>query len=246
MKTILRKRVLVAMLATAFLLVISMVTSCKTNDPALNLATKPEAVAANNASSAGVYKGVIVGSSGYFNLSIKNGSDAITCKFVFDGKEVALTSTSFGSWAAGQPINKAVFTGTLNGQTINLTFSCDANGANPVTTVTIPGHTVYTVVIKEKSDVLVRCYEGTYTVAKTSGLINGIWNFVAYKPSTVNGSLVAGYHADPQSNGEFYGDEVDGVLQIGDGPLQMTETTVSGSFKNGAGELITVTGKRTY
>jgi len=239
MKTILKKN-LVAMLATAFLLVISMVTSCKTNDPALNLATKPEAVAANNASSAGVYKGVIVGSSGYFNLSIKNGSDAITCKFVFDGNEVALTSKSFGSWAAGQPINNAVFTGTLNGQTINLTFSCDANGANPAVTVTIPGHTVYASVVKEKSDTLVKCYEGTYTIAKAKGTISGTWNFVYY------GQLVYGYRADAESNGAIYGDVVDGVLQIGDGPLHIDETSVSGSFKNSGGELVTVTGKRTY
>jgi len=221
-------------------------SSCKGNDPSLNLATKPEAVAANDASSAGVYKGIIVGSSGYFSLSIKNGTDAVTCKFVFDGNEVTLSSASFSSWTSGQSINSALFTGTLNGQTINLTFSCDANGANPTTTVTIPGHTVYTTVIKETSTALVRCYEGTYTVAKKSGTINGTWNFVAYKLSTGNGSLVAGYHADPESNGEIYGDEVDGVLQIGSSPLKMTDTTVSGSFNNGSGELVTVTGKRTY
>ena len=93
---------------------------------------------------------------------------------------------------------------------------------------------------------LVKCYEGTYTVAKKTGTINGTWNFVAYKPGTGNGSLVAGYHADPDSNGEIYGDEVDGVLQIGDGILQMTEAKVSGSFKNSSDELVTVTGKRTY
>jgi len=224
----------------AILAVASFLSSCKTDEPGLKLATKAEAVAANNASSAGVYKGVIVGSSGYFSLSIKNGSDAVTCKFVFDGKEGTLTSASFGTWTAGQPVNSALFTGTVDGKSITLTFSCEANGANPVTTVTIPGHTVYVSVVKEKSDVLVKCYEGTYTIAKKSGTISGTWNFVAY------GMLVNGYHADAQSNGALYGDVVDGILQIGDGPLAMTETNVSGSFKNSDGELVTVTGKRTY
>lgn len=240
------KKTFVAIVATAFILVSIFLTSCTTNDPALNLATKPEAVAANNASSAGVYKGIIVGSSGYFSLSIKNGNDAATCKFIFDGKEATLTSASFGSWTSGQSINNALFTGTLDGKTINLTFSCNADGSNPTTIVTIPGHTVYTTVIKEKSDMLVKCYEGTYTVAKKSGTINGTWNFVAYKLGTGNGSLVAGYRADPQSNGAISGDEVDGVLQIGDGKLQMTETKVNGSFKNSSGDLVSVTGKRTY
>lgn len=241
-----KKRNLVAMATTALVLFFSIATSCKSNDPSLNLATSPEALAVNNTSSAGVYKGIIVGSSGYFNLSIMNGSSDATCKFVFDGKEVTLTSASFGSWTSGQAINNALFTGTLDGKTINLTFSCDANGSNPTTTVTIPGHTVYTTVIKEKSDMLVKCYEGTYTVAKKTGTLKGTWNFVAYKPGSGNGSIVTGYHADPESNGPIYGDEVNGVLQIGDNPLQMDETSVSGSFKNGIGELITVTGKRTY
>lgn len=246
MKTIFKKRNFVAMAATALVLIFRVATSCKTNDPNLNLATTPEALAVNNSSSAGVYKGIIVGSSGYFNLSIMNGSNEATCKFVFDGNETTLTSASFGSWTSGQSLNNALFTGTLDGKTINLTFSCNADGSNPITTVTIPGHTVYTTVVKEKSDMLVKCYEGTYTVAKKSGKINGTWNFVAYKLASGNGSLVAGYRADPESNGAIYGDEVDGVLQIGEGPLKMDETSVSGSFKNGDGEVVTVTGKRTY
>ena len=202
----------------------------------------PSAVAACDNSSAGVYKGIMVGSSGYFKIAIQNGTNEITCDFVFDGKEAILSCNTLSNWTPGQAISGAVFSGTWDGKAVSLTFSCDAHGANPaITSVSVPGHQVNISVYKETSTSLVKCYEGTYTVAKTSGVIHGTWNFI------ICGNLVLGYHKDSESEDAIAGFLSNTTLTMGgmDGAnLTVTETTVSGSFHDGDNNTITVTGKR--
>ncbi len=127
-----------------------------------NIENTPSAIAANDNSSAGVYKGVMVGSSGYFKITIENGDNSSTCIFVLDDKEVTLTTTSLADWTPGQAITNAVFTGTWNGVSVSLTFSCGSDGSNPTATIAVPGHTVNVSLSKETSTALVKCYEGTY------------------------------------------------------------------------------------
>jgi VCBS repeat-containing protein len=135
--------------------------------------TTPEAKEQHNGSSAGVYKGVLVGSTGTIALYLYNTGTEVTALVSFDGKNATLTTTSLGNWAPGQAISNALFTGTIDGQTVQATFSVDANGQNPTVTVTIPGHNVNVAIYKETSTALIRNFEGTYT-----GGDEGIFNMV--------------------------------------------------------------------
>lgn len=141
-------------------------TSCKTT---------PDAVAANDNSSKGIYKGVIIGSSGTIKFDLANSDTTIRAYMTIDGESVTLTATV--KWVAGESF-VSPFTGTMGGQPVSITFSVDANGGNPtVTTSSIPGHANATLAVtKETSTSLIKCYEGTYTNA-TKGK-NGTFNLV--------------------------------------------------------------------
>ena len=108
------------------------VTSCKKSDgpaaPAYTCTTchtTPDALAANDASSKGIYKGVVIGSSGTIIINIANGGSTITAIMVIDGVTVNLTSNV--AWVAGQPY-VADFTGTMNGTAVTVHFSVGVNG----------------------------------------------------------------------------------------------------------------------
>ncbi|MDX2001126.1 MAG: hypothetical protein SFW35_01755 [Chitinophagales bacterium] len=148
-------------------------TGCKKDDDDNNnnaytcttCVQSPDALAANDASSAGVYKGTLLGSSGTINLVLLNGGTTTTAYVNFDGGTATLTTNDLSQWTAGQPINNALFTGVTspNGDTVSAYFSVDANGQNPTVNVTIPGHTVVVALYKELSTALVKAFEGTYT-----------------------------------------------------------------------------------
>ena len=127
--------------------------------------TAPDAKAANDASNKGVYKGVIIGSSGTIMFDLQNNGTTITAVMVLDGVTVNLTASV--TMVAGQNY-VAPFTGTLNGQPVSITFSVGATGGNPVvTTSSIPGHPGSTfTIIKETSTSLIEAFEGTYSTTK--------------------------------------------------------------------------------
>jgi len=137
--------------------------------------TTPEAVAANDNSSKGIYKGIIVGSSGTIKFDIMNSDATIKAYMVVDG--VSDTLTASVAWVSGVSYVSA-FTGTFNGQAVSITMSLDANGGNPtITAMNIPGHPNATLTIsKETSSNLVECFEGTYTNATTGK--NGTLNLI--------------------------------------------------------------------
>jgi hypothetical protein len=54
----------------------------------------PTAVAANNTSNKGVYKGVVVGSTGTIKFDIANGGTTVTGTLVLDGVTINLTTTN--------------------------------------------------------------------------------------------------------------------------------------------------------
>jgi hypothetical protein len=225
-----------------FVLFIGLASCQKDEDTTTskNVENTPSALAANNNSSAGVYKGVLVGSSGYFKLSVKNGTEEVTCSFMFDGKEATLTSTSFANWTPGQAISNAVFSGTWDGKAVSLTFSCDANGANPQVSVTVPGHTVSATIYKETSTTLVKCYEGTYSGQAEGQTVTGTFNFI------VTGTKMYGFRKDAQSSGFISGTISGSTLTLDDigGSLTITDTKVSGTLQDNDGANISVNGQR--
>jgi hypothetical protein len=167
------------MIAMALFAVLFVFNSCKKDDDdddddknytCSTCKATPDALAANDASSAGVYKGVLLGSTGTVSISLFNGNTNVTATVVFDGKTGTFTTNDLGSWTPGQVIANALFTGTIDGQTVSVYFSVDAGGQNPQVTATIPGHTVVVKAYKEFSTALVKSFEGTYVGGSSGGL----------------------------------------------------------------------------
>lgn len=157
-------------------------TSCKTT---------PDAVAANDASSKGIYKGVVIGSSGTIVFDVMNAGSTITAKLTIDGTVVNLTSTV--TWTNGQPY-VGNFTGTMNGQPVSINFSVGLSGTTPtVTSSNIPGHpNAVFMIVKETSTSLIECFEGTYTGTQNSNTLNLVLarsaNIWGAKVKTASGS----------------------------------------------------------
>jgi hypothetical protein len=129
----------------------------------------PEALAENDSSSKGIYKGIVIGSSGTIKFNVLNGGSTITALMVIDGDTANLTSNV--TWTAGQAYI-ASFTGTLNGQQVSIDFSVDVSGANPtISSANIPGHpNAVLEVYKETSNAQIVCFEGNYSGSSTGTL----------------------------------------------------------------------------
>jgi hypothetical protein len=219
-----KNKIVILLLISSF---ICMFISCKkaadttpasnnNPSPAYTCATcngSPEAIAANDNSSAGVYKGVIVGSSGVFKLVINNGNSTISGLALVDGVTYTLTS-SLTSYTTGQSLNNVVFKGTQNGITVQITLNANSYGGNLTASITITGHSNVKInVVKETSIAIIKCYEGTF-----SGSASGAWNFIiqnnkiqgTYKPSGSSGSSL-----DGTQNGTSIGGNLDGGTWTG-------------------------------
>jgi hypothetical protein len=200
----------------------------------------PDALAVNNASSKGIYKGIIVGSTGTIAINIQNGVNTVTATLVLDGTTVLLTSTVTPTTAQSY---LAPFTGMYNGDPISLTFSVAANGSIPtIVTSDIPGHPNASFqIIKETSTALIEAFEGTYAKTGETGVFNivlssalGGWSGIAKNNITGELSDIDGTYAN-------------GVITESNGTVMGTITgdELHGSFQDGDGDTITITGLRT-
>src|SRR5687768_12879311 len=161
-----------------FSLLVIAVSACKKDSKdaepfkCASCTTQPQALAANDASSKGIYKGVIIGSSGTIAFNVLNGGTTISAIMVLDGITVNLTSSI--AWVSGQSY-VAPFTGTLNGGAVTINFSVNASGTGPaVLSATIPGHgSAQFRLVKETSTSLLEAFEGTYsTTLPETGTFN--------------------------------------------------------------------------
>lgn len=214
--------------------------------PAYTCATcnaTPEAKAEYNASSKGIYKGTVVGSSGTIKFDVANNGSTINAMMVIDGSTVNLTSSV--TWTDGQPY-VAPFTGTLNGQAVSITFSVQPNGGSPeITSSNIPGHANASFTLaKETSTALIEVFEGTYATSKPeTGTFNillsrtlKLWGGNARKDGTTESNDVDGTIND---NGELV--ESDNNNVVG----KLSGDNISGTFKDSNGSTVTISGKRT-
>lgn len=165
-------------LSSATILLLLFLSSCSKNNETSNPPTSdsPEAKAAYDNNSFGVYKGVIVGSTGIVKLVINNGDNLIRAYITIDA-HTKDTLTSTASFTSGQAIANASFVGRIS----TMKFSVNANGTNPnIVNITIQGHSNVTgLLVKETSTHAVSCYEGTYTGQNTGGdAVSGIFNSV--------------------------------------------------------------------
>lgn len=208
-----------------------------TKDPGTKepeLVTSPEATAENNASSAGVYKGVVIGSSGTVKVMLQGGIKSAVV--TLDNVTKTLGTNDLKNWAPGQAINNALF----SADNWQLRFSVNANGANPQAVVTIPGHAGATIsMFKEVSTDLVKAYEGTF-----SGANSGTWNFM------IKGRQVRGIRKGAMDtvavalSGGMSGDTLMGYTGSASVTGTVTGNNASGTWTD-SGTSGTWTGKRT-
>ncbi len=224
----------------------SIFFSCSKDDaaePPCSCATcsrTPDALAVNDASAKGIYKGIVVGSSGTLSINIQNGSNNITGTLVIDGVSIALTSSV--TYVDGQPY-LALFTGTYNNLPVVINFSVAVGGGTPtVISSDIPGHpnAVFTIA-KETSTSLIEAFEGTYSKAGETGIFNiilssglGAWGGIAKE----NGSSVV-----EEINGTYVNNEV--IDENGTVVGVITGDVLQGSFTDSSNSVVTTIGYRT-
>ncbi len=197
------------------------ITSCKKSDSSSSsykcagCVTTPDAKAAYDNSSKGIYKGTVVGSSGTIKFDIGNHDSTITATMVIDGTTVTLTASV--AWVSGSAY-VSDFTGTLNGSPVTIHFSVGSDGTNPVVTSTnIPGHpNAVLAIAKETSTNLLMCFEGTYK--SDDGTNTGTLDLFL-------STSLKKWHATSEDASGSAGNPVDGTY---DGTSKLTGTT-SGS-----------------
>lgn len=147
-----------------------LIFSCSKTDnkPSNQLPDKAETKPSFDNTSFGVYKGVIIGSSGYIVFRINNGDNVAKGDLTIDGRKDILSTTQ--TITAGQPIVNVKFTGSFSSMTLNA--SADGNNAR-ITDIKIDGHPgdVTGIVFHENSAQQVFSYEG-----KISGSLSGTIN----------------------------------------------------------------------
>jgi hypothetical protein len=227
------------------LLLISLLTACKDDgaDPykCTECVDQPEANAANDNSGQGIYKGVLVGSSGTIKFDIANNGTSITAVLVIDGLSVTLTGN--GTYSASTGFQGS-FTGSLNGGTVIIPFSVTNTGTVSVSTPTIPGHSnVIIKIFKEKSTQLVEGFEGTF-----SGADSGTFNLVLIRNQSGAGEWIAIARSD--SDSIFLGQVEDNGIFGGGGEIiiagEISGDNIKGVWEHAAnGANGAWTGKRT-
>jgi len=196
----------------------------------------PDARAEYNASSKGVYKGIVVGSTGTIVIDIMNSGTMMKATMVLDG--VTVNFSCAGVWVSGQPI-VADFTGTINSVIYSFRFRVDATGGNAATSsLTIPGHPVVSFqLIKETSDNLVKCYEGATEGRKNSGAAQAGSLNVVISTKTNTWTALSKDKLNTQGGVNFVAGRITGnVLTCDCGPDTqvtgtMTEDEIKGTYK---------------
>lgn len=225
-------------------LFISLFSACGDDEPSAYKCSEcvntPEANAAYDNSGQGIYKGVLIGSSGTIKFDIANNGTSITAVLVIDGTSVTLTGN--GTLSAGS--FQGSFTGTLNGGTVIIPFTVSNAGVVTIGVPTIPGHSdVIFRIFKEKSTHLVEAFEGSY-----KGSDSGTFNMVILRNGTggewgvITRSTAADY--------VFVGQIDDNQLLGGGGDIiiggEISGDNISGVWENAVNEATgTWTGKRT-
>lgn len=191
-----------------------LVISCSDDDDApytcSTCVDTPEAVAANDNSGKGIYKGLFIGSSGTIKFDIANNGNSIVAILMLDGENITLQTT--GTYNADTGL-EAYFTNSSKG--ISIGFYVSANGGSvEVFDIVIPGHPNAEIEIaKELSSSLIRVFEGRF-----SGGANGTFNMFTKEDEWI---IVA--REDGKTNStKFYGILSNEALQCVTCPVTIT------------------------
>lgn len=213
----------------ASLLVCSTLFSCKKEENTNVNAPSSEALAVNDNSSAGIYKGVMIGSTGTIKLVALNGNSTVKAYVTFNGVKDTLSTSA--NIVAGQTITNATFSGTK----MSLVFNAANNGANPtISSINMNGYTnpITGLMVKELSSRLATCYAGTFKgTNSTSSVDSGYHSLILYGNQAVG--LIKSYFGTQvsQATGTFL---TNGDISIGSTSLGTTFTGNIGTT-NGSG-----------
>ena len=140
--------------------------SSSSNNTSSGISNTPIAKAAYDNSNFGIYKGVFVGSTGNIEINVNN-DNTLSAVLKISGATSTYTSAQTVTQNQASTINFASGSNSF-------TFSTSATGTSPVVSnITIAGHAYSGMsVLKEKSDTLVKCYEGTFTGNGSTGTFN--------------------------------------------------------------------------
>lgn len=211
-----------------------------------NCSSTPDAVAAYDNSSKGIYKGTVVGSTGTIKFDIGNHDSTITATMVIDGTTVVLTASV--AWTSGSAY-VSPFTGTMSGSAVSITFSVGPDGSSPVVIASsIPGHPGAILSIsKETSTNLIMCFEGTYQDNNSSGDKGTLDLFLS--TSLKAWRITSKSAVDSTKNSVINGTFSNNTLSYSDGSGGSITGTLSGDQINGTyvggGNSGTWTAKRT-
>ncbi|QEC44536.1 hypothetical protein [Pseudobacter ginsenosidimutans] len=207
----------------------------KGNVSAAPLTARPQ----HNTSNYGLYKGVFTGSTGIIVISLRNENDNVFATARIDGALYHFTAVGI------LELNKPTSLLFRNSNS-SFNFMVYGDGSTPtISGLTIEAHPGASIILfKERSDALVRCYEGTFT-----GSQQGTWNLIVRKHELTGLVKTAG--TTTIANGIVKADQtITGGLNNGatfEG--KFVKNDVAGTWQNSTGDLTESgvwTGIRTY
>lgn len=197
-----------------------IIFACKklsTNQPGDGLPQSAETKPQYNNTSFGVYKGVIIGSTGTIVLKINNGDTIVKAYLSIDNVKDTLSTTQ--QLTSGQPITNLLFTGRIS----SMTFSANADGSNAkLNNLNIAGHpNAIALLIHENSTQQIMCYEGAF-----NGGLTGNVCFIKFGPNNNNNTPILKYISRISN---------DPLFSMGDGIYLLSDTSVytHGFFETG-------------
>lgn len=217
------KKLVFYLLAVAVLAVGPISCSKDDETPAPALASAPEADAAEDGKSGGIYKGALIGSTGIIKITLQKGVKQV--EITLDGVKKTLTTTDLDSWTSGEAIVGAEF----KSGDWTVIFSINDVGESGSVGFSIPGHpNLFPVIIKENSNAQVKAYEGTFAGSDT-----GTFNFIE-KSGYLYG--ISRPTSEPTSITEFYGIRTGNAVEIQVGSDVTAVGTIDGNSCSGTWE----------
>jgi hypothetical protein len=236
-------KIRLALFAVLTALVLSRCSDDESPYECTSCVDSPEALAANDASGKGIYKGLVIGSSGQIYLDIDNdGLGEIIMTLTIDGQTIELTTEATYNPDVGF---QGVFYGTMNtANDVEISFWSSADGSEyGIVYAEIPGHDNVSIeLVKELSTALVKVFEGTFS-GNSEGTLNLIlvddeWYALA-RPTDgtsdgvtscegdIEGNTLVSDCTDIQISGTISGDNISGQWTS----QGTTGTTEAGTWK---------------
>jgi len=180
-----------------FLFYVGLVLSCSTGANPTGqgepLRSQPEAAASDDQKPTGIYKGVLTTAerTGHIKLRVRsNAPGSVSIEGVFDGKPFSLSGSE--TRLPGSAGYRYDVTGTdQNGRSLEFSTRVTPTGTvdHRQTSLAVEGNKVGVNLFKERSDALVRVFEGEY-----GSSAKGTWNFIE-RSGEISGSY-AGEESD--------------------------------------------------